>query len=184
MIGRSSRTRRYPRRDEAIARQFGNGSGDSGGLCRPFRGGFVVSIRESLYMDDDATISELLRGQTAIVTGGGSIGAYLSVRVVLEGANAVVAQRSSGSAEAVVERIQELGGEATFIQTDVSCRFSRHLRVDSLPGRPSRVTVAASSAAPPNRSTSNREGTLGVLCGGLPAFPMDSARGPPRHRLA
>lgn len=62
-----------------------------------------------------------LDGYTAIVTGGaGTIGTATSIRFAREGANVVVAQRSEGSARRVVDRIDELGGDATFVRTDLN----------------------------------------------------------------
>ncbi|MFB6218199.1 MAG: SDR family NAD(P)-dependent oxidoreductase [Halobacteriaceae archaeon] len=62
-----------------------------------------------------------LDGRTAIVTGGASpIGTAVSVRLAREGASVVVAQRTPGPAERVVERIEELGGDAAFVRTDLA----------------------------------------------------------------
>jgi len=62
-----------------------------------------------------------LEGRTAIVTGGGgTIGTATAVRFAREGANVVIAQRSRASAERVVDRIDELGGEARYVQTDLA----------------------------------------------------------------
>lgn len=66
-------------------------------------------------------MSERLADRTAIVTGGASpIGTAVSVRLAREGANVVLAQRSPGPAERVVERIEDLGGNAVYVQTDLS----------------------------------------------------------------
>jgi 3-oxoacyl-[acyl-carrier protein] reductase len=68
-------------------------------------------------MSEDGTFD----GRTAIVTGGGGgIGTEISVRLAREGANVVVAQRSRAPSEAVVERIEEMGGDAAFVQTDLA----------------------------------------------------------------
>lgn len=62
-----------------------------------------------------------LSDRTAIVTGGGgSIGTAISVRLAKENANVVIAQRSAESGEEVVSRIDTLGGEAIFVQTDMN----------------------------------------------------------------
>lgn len=66
-------------------------------------------------------IPERLDGYTAIVTGGaGTIGTSTSIRFAREGANVVIAQRSEDSARRVVNRIEELGGNATFVPTDLN----------------------------------------------------------------
>lgn len=69
----------------------------------------------------DQPIPARLDGYTAIVTGGGgTIGRSTAVRFAREGASVVVAQRSRPSAERVVDRIEELGGTATFVPTDIT----------------------------------------------------------------
>lgn len=62
-----------------------------------------------------------LDGYTAIVTGGaGTIGIGLSVRLAKEGANVVIAQRSSTAPERVIDRIKAANGNAKFVQTDLT----------------------------------------------------------------
>jgi NAD(P)-dependent dehydrogenase (short-subunit alcohol dehydrogenase family) len=69
----------------------------------------------------DQPIPDRLSGYTAVVTGGGgTIGTNVAVRFAREGANVVVAQRSRPSAQRVVDRIDELGGNATFVPTDLT----------------------------------------------------------------
>ncbi|WP_324760960.1 SDR family NAD(P)-dependent oxidoreductase [Haloarcula sp. GH36] len=69
----------------------------------------------------DRPVPERLSGYTAIVTGGGgTIGTSTAVRFAREGANVVLAQRSRPSAQRVVDRIDELGGNATFVPTDLT----------------------------------------------------------------
>lgn len=68
-------------------------------------------------MTHEAPLSE----KTAIVTGGGgSIGTGISVQLSRKGANVVVAQRSRESAEKLIDRVGELGGNALFVQTDMN----------------------------------------------------------------
>ncbi len=62
-----------------------------------------------------------LTGKVAIITGGGrGIGAGISKRLAEEGAKVAIAQRDDESAEATIEQIKSKGGEALYIQTDVS----------------------------------------------------------------
>ncbi len=64
---------------------------------------------------------EEFKGQVAIITGGGSgIGAATARLLAQKGANVVIANRSHRTGEAIVQNIQETGGEARFIATDVS----------------------------------------------------------------
>ena len=63
----------------------------------------------------------LFNGQVAIVTGGNSgIGAATARLFASEGARVVVAARSRERGEQVVQEIAAAGGEASFIQTDVT----------------------------------------------------------------
>lgn len=64
---------------------------------------------------------EEFKGQVAIITGGGSgIGAATARILAQKGAIVVIANRSHRTGDAVVQDIQEQGGEARFIATDVS----------------------------------------------------------------
>ena len=60
-------------------------------------------------------------GKVAIVTGGSSgIGAGAARQFAREGARVVIAARTQERGDQVVREVVEAGGEATFIQTDVS----------------------------------------------------------------
>ena len=62
-----------------------------------------------------------LQGQVAVITGAGlGIGAATAVLFAREGAKVVAASRSEENAAEVLAEIREAGGEAIFVQTDVS----------------------------------------------------------------
>ena len=62
-----------------------------------------------------------IKDKIAIVTGAGSgIGKATALIFAKEGAKVVVANRRVDKGEATVAEIKNLGGEAIFIQTDVS----------------------------------------------------------------
>ena len=62
-----------------------------------------------------------LENKVAIVTGGtAGIGAATAIRFVQEGAKVVITGRSAAKAEKVLKEIDTLGGEAVYVQADVS----------------------------------------------------------------
>jgi meso-butanediol dehydrogenase/(S,S)-butanediol dehydrogenase/diacetyl reductase len=62
-----------------------------------------------------------LRGKTAIVTGGAQgIGKGICLRLAQEGINTVVADINVSGGQQVVQQIRDTGGEAAFIQCDVT----------------------------------------------------------------
>lgn len=92
--------------------------------------------------------ADRLEGLTTIITGGaGTIGTGLSVRLAREGANVVVAQRSEQPAERVVRRIGDLGGDAAYIQTDVTRESDVEALVDETVERFGGVNVVINNAA-------------------------------------
>lgn len=68
-------------------------------------------------------MSKILEGKTALITGGGSgIGRAAAILFANEGAKVVVANRRLKNGDETVAMIRKAGGEAIFIQTDVSKR--------------------------------------------------------------
>ena len=62
-------------------------------------------------------------GRSVIVTGGTSgIGRGIAVAFGQEGANVVVAGRNREGGQETVELVEEAGGKATFVRTDVTVR--------------------------------------------------------------
>ena len=62
-----------------------------------------------------------LEGKVAVVTGGSSgIGKAAARALAREGARVAIGARRRPEGEAVVREIQEAGGEALFVQTDVT----------------------------------------------------------------
>ena len=72
-----------------------------------------------------------LEGKAAIITGGGrGIGRGIARRFAQEGAQVVLAQRDRESGERTCSEIAQMGGAATYIETDVSQRRSVGRLVD------------------------------------------------------
>jgi NAD(P)-dependent dehydrogenase (short-subunit alcohol dehydrogenase family) len=107
-----------------------------------------------------------LDGRTAIVTGGG--GTATAVRFAREGANVVVAQRSREPAERVVDRIEDLGGDAEFVRTDLAEEAEITALVEATVDAFGGVEIVVNNAARPGLSPAAEmdrgdwEGTIGV----------------------
>lgn len=98
--------------------------------------------------DSGHPVPERLDGYTAIVTGGaGTIGTATSIRFAREGANVVIAQRSKDSARRVVDRIDELGGDALFVPTDLNSEADITSLVDETVSTFGGVNVVVNNAA-------------------------------------
>ena len=66
-------------------------------------------------------MSQLLEAKTAIITGASSgIGAETAKRFAKEGANVVLAARRTDVGEAIAKEINDSGGKAIFVKTDVT----------------------------------------------------------------
>jgi len=76
--------------------------------------------------------SSRLDGKTAIITGGSQgIGKATALRFAREGARVVVADVNDEAGEAVVREIEEMGGDARFVRTDVTSRDDAQALVDA-----------------------------------------------------
>jgi 2-deoxy-D-gluconate 3-dehydrogenase len=100
--------------------------------------------------------SQRLAGKTAIVTGGaGGIGTRVSTRLAREGADVVIAQRSSDRASLVVDRIRELGGDAEFVRTDLASADDVAALVTATAERFGGVDVVVNNAANPDKAAAD-----------------------------
>jgi meso-butanediol dehydrogenase/(S,S)-butanediol dehydrogenase/diacetyl reductase len=89
-----------------------------------------------------------LKNKVAIVTGGGAgIGEAIAVRFAQEGARVVVAEVAASRGQSTVEAIQKLGGEAVFVQTDVSSELQVKALVDTTLNRFGRIDILVNNAA-------------------------------------
>lgn len=88
-----------------------------------------------------------LDGKVAIITGGGTgIGKATAILFADQGAKVVIANRRSGTGEAVVNSIVEKGGEASFISTDVSKSDELRKMVEYTIGTYSRIDILFNNA--------------------------------------
>jgi NAD(P)-dependent dehydrogenase (short-subunit alcohol dehydrogenase family) len=89
-----------------------------------------------------------LENKVAIVTGGGAgIGEEIALRYAREGARVVVAEVVPARGESVVKTIHELGGQAVFVQTDVSSEGQVKEMVETTLERFGRVDILVNNAA-------------------------------------
>lgn len=88
-----------------------------------------------------------LSEQVAIVTGGSSgIGRATAVRLAEEGANVVVADVDVEQGRAVADAIESVGGEAAFVETDVTSASAVEELVDETVERYGDLDVAVNNA--------------------------------------
>ena len=90
----------------------------------------------------------LLKDKVIIVTGGGSgIGKQYALRVAKEGAKVVIAEIKEEEARKVGQEIEEMGGEALVIKTDVSDEKSTEEMAKKTADRFGRIDVLINNAA-------------------------------------
>jgi len=88
-----------------------------------------------------------LDGKVAIVTGGNSgIGRATALLFARQGARLVIAARRSAHGEAVVNEISALGGEAVFVQTDVTQEVDCQRMVSTAVDHFGRIDIAFNNA--------------------------------------
>jgi len=89
-----------------------------------------------------------LENKVAIVTGGGAgIGEAIAIRFAQEGARVVVAEVYPARGQSTVGSIQNLGGEAVFVQTDVSSEPHVKGMVETTLKRFGRIDILVNNAA-------------------------------------
>ncbi|HBA84248.1 MAG TPA: short chain dehydrogenase [Verrucomicrobia bacterium] len=87
------------------------------------------------------------KNKVAIVTGGGlGIGQATAIEFSKEGATVVIANRNAKEGQQTVSLIQEMGGIATFIQTDVTKERDVRNLVDQTLGKYGRLDYAFNNA--------------------------------------
>jgi len=85
--------------------------------------------------------------KVALVTGGNSgLGREIALAFAREGAKVVVAARRVSEGEETVAMIEDLGGEATFIETDVSSTAQVKAMVDTCISKYGRLNCAVNNA--------------------------------------
>jgi NAD(P)-dependent dehydrogenase (short-subunit alcohol dehydrogenase family) len=89
-----------------------------------------------------------LKNKIAIVTGGGAgIGRGIAERFGREGASVVIAEIDSAAGESAAASIHDAGGEAVFVQTDVSDETQVKSAVQKALDRYGRIDVLCNNAA-------------------------------------
>ena len=92
-------------------------------------------------------MSSSLNNKVAIVTGGTSgIGKESAIALAEAGAKVVVAGRRQSEGDAVVQQIKDAGGEALFVQTDVSDEAQVKALVDQAVATYGQVDIAFNNA--------------------------------------
>lgn len=89
-----------------------------------------------------------LKDKVAIVTGGGAgIGEAIALRYAREGARVVIAEFAPARGQSAVDTIQRFGGEAIFVETDVSSESQVKAMAQTAFGRFGRIDILVNNAA-------------------------------------
>ena len=89
-----------------------------------------------------------LTNKVAVVTGGGAgLGRAVALRFAREGARVVVAEINPSNGQAVTKEIEQGGGEAMLIPTDVSDENQVKVLVDSTIRKYGRLDILHNNAA-------------------------------------
>jgi len=89
-----------------------------------------------------------LKNKVAVVTGGGAgIGEAIATRFAQEGARVVVAEVVPARGQSTVEAIQRLGGEAVFVQTDISSEPQVKAMIETTVQRFGPIDILVNNAA-------------------------------------
>lgn len=89
-----------------------------------------------------------LKDKVAVVTGGGAgIGEAIALRYAQEGARVIVAEVMPARGHSTVEAIDKLGGQAAFIQTDVSSESQVREMIEATLERFGRIDILVNNAA-------------------------------------
>lgn len=88
-----------------------------------------------------------LAGKSILITGGSSgLGAAAAMMMARDGARITIAARRQAESEAVVEKIKASGGEAMFVQTDITKSAEVERMVNTVVSRYGRLDCAVNNA--------------------------------------
>lgn len=92
-----------------------------------------------------------LAGKSILITGGSSgLGAAAAMLMAREGARITIAARRQAESEAVVQRIKASGGDAMFVQTDITKSAEVERMVDAVVSHYGRLDCAVNNAGVAN----------------------------------
>lgn len=108
----------------------------------------MPSSLRSHFDGDHLEQQTCLKNKVAIVTGGGAgIGEAISTRYAQEGAQVVLAEINSTLGQLTVDSIHKFGGEAIFVQTDVSSEAQVKAMVETALKAFGRIDILVNNAA-------------------------------------